>query len=243
MMNYVIKAGGSGNIIEESNKADDLPEWLNYRRVKINSKYFEKVCLSLVEFTKKNNKIFYINGGVGAYLFLDFGRSLGLDDRILDQTGCDIINNTSRLLLEKTRSLDGNVCPFLVDVQDIKTSIINKFDIFFIKANPMCKSSDALAAKVATNLEKANLIYFKYGIPTYYVGFEKPVDILEFKIVDLIERAKNKIEKPGDNFILDKEALKLIYTYKIDTTLINSDDISKYINDESDKTIRKTKIV
>lgn len=241
-MYYVIKAGGSGNFIE-TNCMSNI-EWLNYRRFQINSEYFSELVDALYE-ASKENKIAYINGGVGAYLFIKLGERLGLDESQLNIIGCDIINITSTIILEALIKKSSNIYPELVVPSEFKESIFDSYDIGVFKAMPQFISSDSLSTFIASKGKNTKQIFFKKGVPIYHTGYSKPTKVDEFKISLLEEISQDIEEEPGSNFIIDKQSIDLIKKFNIDTTFYNSDDISNLskILKNSNNEFRKTKII
>jgi len=224
MKKYIIKAGGSGNIVETDFK--HKIDWLNYRRIQINSIFFRELVQSLVE-ASKYHKIAYINGGVAAYLFINLAESLEIDKSELDVIGCEIINITSKIILEAVKKYNSNVCPELINPLEFEDNLFNIYNLIIFKAVPTFKSTDSLAAFVASRNLDSEFLLFKKGVPLYHVGFETPTKITEFKITKLKEIALSFNEIPGNNSIIDHESIELIIKNKIKTTLYNSEEINK----------------
>ncbi|MDO0821301.1 hypothetical protein [Desulfosporosinus nitroreducens] len=224
MNTFVIKAGGSGNIIETDFKHEI--EWLKYRRIQIDAKYFSTLIESLTT-ASYDNKIVYVNGGVAAFIFIDLARNLGLDNENLDEIGCRIVNTTSYIILESLKNKSAKVYPELINPLEFRKEILNDYNLILIKAIQGFKSTDSLATYIASQVQESELMFFKKGIPIYHVGFESPTKVTEFKLSDLENIGAKVTEVPGNNAILDKESINIIKKKMIKTVLYNSDDIDK----------------
>jgi uridylate kinase len=219
---YVIKALGSGNFIE-TELVNEIP-WLSYRKFQIDTGYMNSLVNSLAKVSKAY-KLAFICGGMGAYLFINMAKALNLNDKILNNIGCSIINLNSNILLEALINKGVKVCPSLVSALDNYEEYFINYDLLFFKAIPEFSSTDSLAAHVSSKLIDTELIFFKKGVPIYYDGFEKPTKVSEFRIEELEDISENYIETPGKNYIIDYNSIRIIKKHRIKVTLFNADDI------------------
>lgn len=222
MNKIVIKAGGSGNIIE-SNYLHPI-EWMNYRKFQIKSQTFSDIVEALLQLSK-SDKVVYVNGGVAAFLFINLAKSMQLGDEYLSEIGCSVINITAFIVLRKLLDLRANVYPKLLSPDLITDNLFNTYDIVIVQSSTDYQSSDELATYTASKLSDVKLVFFKKGIPIFHTGFEKPTEIHSFPIDELLDKANEYEEVPGRNYILDKNSLRIIKDNNISTTLFNSDDI------------------
>src|SRR5262245_50201272 len=87
MMPIVVKAGGSGNIVE-TDSSHPIP-WLSYRRLKFAESYVDDLIEGL-RGASALRTIAFVPGGMGAYLHLDLARHAGVSDPVLAEIGRSI---------------------------------------------------------------------------------------------------------------------------------------------------------
>ncbi|HZH76599.1 MAG TPA: hypothetical protein VEY88_11230 [Archangium sp.] len=219
----VIKAGGSGNILETDHK-HAIP-WLAYRRFKLDPDYLRKLVEGVLAAVQANNKIVFVSGGMGAYLYIDLARELGLSESALAEIGCGIVNVNGRIASDAVSLRGVSVCPRLIPPSPSLSENLKQYDVVVVRAEPGYLSTDALAAVAAANIPGSELVLFKKGVPEYHVGFERPTVVEKFTIAELRAIAAKFGEGAGANSILDAQCLEVIERNAIRTRLVNSDHL------------------
>ena len=232
-----IKAGGSGNIIEEDTIPVDHP-WLFYRKLNIDDNYFRTLIDSVGKSSKKY-KIGLAVGGVGSFLFIKFAKQMGQEDSKAHRVGIKIINITSSILLNSFRQNQIKVFPRLVDVGDDLEKLFDSYNLVLFKASVKHWSTDSIVAKAASRFKRSKLIYFKTNIKDR-VENVSGLTVGSLKFSSFTKRRP----QPGFDPLIDWKALCLIEKFGIKTTICekdligNLDNIIENDSIESELTIR-----
>jgi uridylate kinase len=224
---YIVKGPGAGAFINKY-ELHPLPWLNNYRSFRLSEVFYDSIIMGLSAI-KAGTKVVYVSGGTGAYLYIELIRGLGGDLMLQKKIGCSVVDINSEIINWILSAKRAGVCDYLVQCDEV-AAVLEEFDIAFVKSDKRFVSTDALAAYVASVLQDSKLLYFKKNIPEYYVGFDVPTIRLQFHVEELIRMASFFDERPGNNFILDKQALSIIKNNAINTVLYNSDDI-RYLNE------------
>ncbi|MCP3139585.1 hypothetical protein [Pyxidicoccus xibeiensis] len=219
MKTYVVKAGGSGNLVET--EAVHKIEWLAYRRLRFDPSYLEGLIEGL-RGVASSAKVAFVPGGMGAFLFLDLAESAGVRGEALDRIGIDVVNLNGLLARSAFAENGISVFPELVEPGEMLAAALEVSQVVVVKACKGYLSTDALAAAAAVSLPGSELLIFKKGVPVYHVGFERPTEVLEWKITELKERAKAFGERPGANSILDAQCLEIVEQGQVEVSLVDS---------------------
>lgn len=220
-----VKGPGAGGFIvgEEKNR---LP-WLEYRKFKMDKNFIKNIIEGL-KWASLDNKIVYIPGGTGAYLFIGLASEIGLSDFFQSIVGCEVVDLMGKIFIEGLKKENVNVCPNLIRYYEIN-EYVTKYDVLIIKSDDSLDSTDSLATKSALEVN-SEIMFFKKNVPEFYVGYKEPRVVEEFMCEDLINKAKRFGERPGNNSIIDLQAINMISKNKTKATLYNSDDIKELRN-------------
>jgi len=122
------------------------------------------------------------------------------------------------------------------DMKEVK-SLLRKNSVVFCGALRYAKNqtSDSTAAKLARyfNSEFINLTNIKGLFDKNPRKYKNAKFIPEISHKDFLKMAKAIEFKPGQHFVLDQTAAKIIYKYKINTTILGSklENLDNYLRD------------
>jgi uridylate kinase len=219
-----IKAGGSGNIIKSESIPNDYT-WLIYRQLCIDHKYF-KTLIKHVGLSSRKQKIGLAVGGVGAYLFTDFAKQIGLKNRTsIHKFGSNIVNTTASIILSSFKHRKINVYPELVEVGNSLESKFETYDLILLKASSKYYSTDSLVADAASRISKSRLIFFKANILDRTNNSNSTLTIDHLKTLSL----KNEVSLYFDPLI-DLYALNMIEKHFINTIICEKELIGNLEN-------------
>ena len=221
-MKFVLRLPGAGRI--RNNKIKENVPWTGYRNYSIDTSFYVKIKDILSELQEKEHKVILISGGVGAFLYSEFSKNLGLSHQIHKKIGINIVNLLNTILLNFFIENKLNIYNKLVKPSEIDALIESSQNNFFVlKAdeNENHLSTDSLSADIARLISSDFLVYFKEGVPYYYAGFPKKTKLLRWKIDDLVDRASYFSCSDGNHYIIDFAAVKIIKAYALKTLMIN----------------------
>ena len=234
MKTCIIRLPGGGQI--KSKKHEDILPWRKYRNFEIDTTCYEK-AISLIRRYPDWNFVF-TSGGVGAFIYINLGHSLGLPTHISQTIGCEIVSLLNKIIISHFAENSVAVLPTEVEVSMLRQTIASAGkQCFFLKPDPYFHSTDSLAVHAAINLESDVVLFLKTGVPIFHVGFDEPTRIDVWAIDDLIMRARHLLESKALNYILDYESTLLIKEHKLTTFLLEPSKISEVSFDDGDLNI------
>lgn len=208
---------------------------------KINTSYLDKFVKLINRYVKKGQRFVIVTGG---------GKLARDWIKILDEHGATEIDE-SRIGIEATQmnahllaGLFGRKAAIPEKQKDVK-KLIKKHSIVIAGGFEPGMTSDGDAVQIAElikcetfiNLTNVDGLYTKD--PKKY---KTAKHIPEIKGKEFLKIAKKVGYKPGQHFVLDMEAAKIILKEKIDTFIVNGKDLKNFENLLAGKKYKGTKI-
>lgn len=192
--------------------------------VDIDADYFKKLNSLLERLAKKYRTYIIAGGGRTARTYIRLGRSIGFDEKTLDEIGIEA-TRINALFLTKLISISNNKIPNTIDGA---IELENK--IVIMGGTTPGHSTDMVGAELA---KKANAV--KYIIATNVDGvFDKDPNIYsdakqlkEISIKELIKHYGTGWNMAGKNTVIDGPALEIISRANIPTFVLNGKKIEE----------------
>ncbi|ENK7125885.1 hypothetical protein AB3Y61_001444 [Serratia marcescens] len=213
MNNIIIRLPGGGRI----NKRNEIQEinWWSYRNYYINPGLYSEIKTVINK--NRDCTLFFVCGGVGAFLYTNLCKSLNLNDDITSQIGCDVVSLMHKILINNLIENEINACPIEVSLNELIDGQDFKYSCYFIKPFANIMSTDSLAANLASKVHADLIVYLKEGAPVYHIGFNEPTRVSKWDVTDIRKRAKGV----KGHYIIDNEALNIIEKTNIKTIITN----------------------
>ena len=216
MDTIVVSLGGS---ILLSNKGD--------------SSFLKKLVDILKKISKKYRLYLVIGGGKTARNYIKIGRSLGLDEKLLDELGIEVTRINAKLLTN-ILGVSNKQIPYTTDdAKKIDESIV------IMGGTTAGHSTDMVAAELAEKT-RADRLVIATNVDGIYDKdpnkFNDAKQLKTVKIEDLVKKYGTNWEAAGSNIIVDGPALKIIQRAGIPTLVVNGtklDQLEKAVNNES----------
>lgn len=198
--------------------------WHIHRGMSIDNSVFVDT-LHVFKSLRSSYKTYLMCGSIGAFMYIDFAKSLGATCSELDSIGVSIINifNTTYINFLKRNGI--RVCPYPISVDSINSMAIDEHDVYIISPDDSYNSSDHILLDVALRIKARYIFFIKQGVPKFYVGFDKPTTLNTLSVQDLIYISDSYNETPGRKYMLDRGCLDLINDFGSAFYLINPSDI------------------
>ena len=216
METIVISIGGSVILSEE---ADDS---------------FFKNLVSLLDKLSKQYKIYIIvGGGKTSRRYIKLGRTLNLDEMILDELGIEITRVNAKLLTSII-----NISNKKIPVTTDEAKKIDK-QIVIMGGTTPGHSTDMVGAELAEKVKADRFIIATNVDGIYDKDPNKHSDakqLKEISIEQLIREHGTDWGVAGKNVVIDGPALEIIHKVKIPTFVVNGkrlDQLEKAINNQS----------
>jgi len=217
MSTFVIRLPGGGRI-SKKNKEHSL-KWLDYRSFGINTDSYT----SIIELIRSNpdSKFILISGGVGAFLYTNLCKDLGLDNIFSSKVGSHIISIMHKILIEAFENEGIKVYPKQAELQELR-GLKQKADYqcFFVEPNIDCLSTDSLAVQASIEVDSVETVFLKEGAPTYHVGFDNPTVITHWHINDISAKSEKHFTGSNGHYLLDIESCSLIKKFKVNSKIV-----------------------
>ncbi|MCC3705557.1 hypothetical protein LLR08_23750 [Rouxiella badensis] len=225
MNRIIIRLPGGGRI----NKKNEMQEiaWWDYRNYFINPEFYSEIK-SVIN-NNINCTFFFVSGGVGAFLYTNLCKSLGVGGDITSQVGCDIVSIMHKILINNLLGSGVDTYPTEMTLNELSEKVNLENSCYFIKPCSDIMSTDSLAAQVASIVLADIVIYLKEGAPVYHIGFKEPTRVAKWSINDIRARAK----EVNGHYIIDSEALNKIEEGNIKTIITNPRAFSGFNYHES----------
>ena len=194
--------------------------------------YFKKLSVLLNKFVNDHKFFLIIGGGKISRKYIEIGRKLGFNEKILDDIGINITRINAKILLNTIKN-SNNIVP-----KSINKAIKMDYDIVIMGGSKTGHSTDYVGAILSskTNANKFIIATNVDGVydkdPNKYKNTKK---IDEINILELINKYGTTWKKAGSNVVIDGPSLKIIYKNKIPTYVLNGkklDELEKAILDK-----------
>lgn len=228
MSSYVIRLPGGGRI-KRSDSTQAL-SWWEYRNHYISTRTYTQLTNFIQN--NKNQKLVFVSGGVGAFLYTDLCKSLGLNSNFESEIGIEIISIMHKVLIEHLSSSGVSVYKSEVPIEDLETTMSHsEQQCFFIKCDSSFQSTDSIAAHAAAVTNSRAILFLKQGAPNYHAGFEKETKVTKWDISDIHRKAKNLWASKRENYILDVECSLKIKNDGIKSSIMPPELLERIILD------------
>jgi uridylate kinase len=215
MQSIVISLGGSIVLSEE---ADD--------------KFFKQLVSLLKKFSKKYKIYLVVGGGKTARIYIQTGRTIGLDEKTLDKLGIDVTRVNAKFL--------ANMIEISNEIIPCTTDEAKKMDnsIVIMGGTSPGHSTDMVGAELAEKTHASKYIIATNVDGVYDKDPNKHNDakqLKEISVKQLIKEYGTSWDNAGKNTVVDGPALEIIDRANIPTFVLNGkklDELEKAITNQ-----------
>jgi len=194
---------------------------------------FFKDLVDLLKKLSQNCKIFIIvGGGKTARTYIKTGRTIGFDEKTLDQIGIDITRINAKFLASIVR-ISNKIIPVTTDeAKEMKE------DIVIMGGTTPGHSTDMVGAELAEKTKASKYIIATNVDGVYDKDPNKHPDAKKFdeiSVKQLINDYGTSWESAGKNTVIDGPALEIIDRAEIQTIVLNGkklDELEKAITNQ-----------
>jgi uridylate kinase len=199
----------------------------------IDERFFEKLTKLIEKLSKKYKIYLIVGGGRTARKYIKIGRTLGLNEIILDEIGIKI----TRINAEILANLLGNSNQKIPCTTDEAKKMTD--EIIIMGGTTPGHSTDMVGAELAQKTHSSKFIVATNVDGVYDKDpneFSDAKKYDEITIDELIKKYGTKWESAGKNMVIDGPALGIIKQGKIPTYVLNGNNL-----DELEKAITNQK--
>jgi len=195
--------------------------------------FFKKLDGLLKKYSEKYRIYCVVGGGKTARKYIKLGRTLGLDEKKLDEIGIEITRLNAKILTYVVKNSNNKIPHNTEDAKNMKG-----YPIIIMGGTTPGHSTDMVGAELASIVDASMYIIATNvdGIydkdPNKYKDAKK---IDEIEIDNLIKNYGTKWNKAGKNIVIDGPSLNIIKKAKIPTFVLNGkklDQLEKAIDNQ-----------
>ena len=208
--------------------------------------YISSVANMFAEFSRRYKLFIVTGGGKIARLYINLGRSFGVNETFLDELGIDATRINARLMIGILESLNANVYPGLIRDYNEAAHLRNSYDIILLGGTQPGHTTDAVSVMLAHRVNAVRIVNATAvdGIYTTDPNKDKNakrIDKMTFS--ELLNLIKDYEQKAGPNIIFDALATKLLNRKPVPLYVINGRDIRQFKNAIEGKSVNGTIVI
>lgn len=208
--------------------------------------YISSVANMLAELSGKYKLFIVTGGGKIARLYINLGRSFGLNETFLDELGIDATRLNARLMVGIFESLNVNVYPRVITDYNDAAHLGNSYNIVLLGGTHPGHTTDAVSVMLAHRVNAVRIVNATAvdGIYTTDPNKDKNAKRIDkMTISELLNLIKDYEQKAGPNIIFDGLATKLLNRRPVPLYVINGRDIRQFRNAIEGKNVNGSIVV
>lgn len=197
----------------------------------IDNSYFKKLNDLLTNYGNKYKIYIVVGGGKTARKYIRLGRSLGLDEKKLDEIGIDSTRLNAKFLTFVIKNSNKNIPHTPQEAKNLKD-----FPVVIMGGTTPGHSTDMVGAELAS-ITDSTIYIIATNVDGIYDKdpneFKDAKKIDEIKIENLVKKHGTKWNEAGKNVVVDGPALEIINKQRIPTYVLNGkklDELEKVLN-------------